>query len=485
MRRTRIVATLGPACEDETTLRAVIHAGMDVARVNFSHGTYESHAQRIALVRRLAAEEGRVIAVMQDLSGPKLRVGELQDGRVVLEPGAVVMLTAAEIVGTARRFTVRYPFLAQDVRPGEPILLDDGLLELEVLGVEGAEVRCRVAVGGVLQPRKGVNLPGTRLSTPSITEKDRRDLAFGLEQEVDYVALSFVRAAADVEELKSLIADHPGPGRVPVIAKIEKPQALDDLDGIIAAGDGVMVARGDLGVEIPAEQVPGHQKDIIRRCNDQGKPVITATQMLQSMIENPRPTRAEASDVANAILDGSDAVMLSGETAVGRYPVEAVQTMARIAETVERGFPYREWFHRSQAETADTITNAIGQATCEIAYELGAAAIITSTQSGFAARMVARHRPAMPIVATTAEPRTWHRLALVWGVVPLLVPHCASTDAMIACGERSALEAGLVQPGDVVVFTAGVPPEVSGRTNMLKVHVIGEEQTSVPGCECS
>ncbi len=475
MRRTRIVGTLGPACADEATLRAMIRAGMDVVRVNFSHGTHESHAQRIALARRLAAEEGRVIAVMQDLSGPKLRVGELRDGAVTLEPGAVVTLTTEEVMGDARRFTVRYPELARDVRPGERILLDDGLLELEVLGSQGAEVRCRVVVGGTLLPRKGVNLPGTTLSTPSITEKDREDLAFGLAQGVDYVAQSFVRAAADVEALKSLIADQGA--AVPVIAKIEKPQALGDLDNIIAASDGVMVARGDLGVEIPAEQVPGYQKAIIRRCNDRGKPVITATQMLQSMIENPRPTRAEASDVANAILDGSDAVMLSGETAVGRYPVEAVQTMVRIAETVDRDFPYREWFHRSQAQTAATITDAIGQATCEIAYELNAAAIITSTRSGFTARMVARHRPAMPIIATTAERRTLYQMALIWGVVPLLVPHCASMDEMITCGERAALEAGLVRPGDVVVFTAGVPPEITGRTNMLQVHVVGEKQT--------
>jgi len=472
MRRTRIVATLGPACQDETTLQAIIQAGLDVVRVNFSHGTHENHARQIALVRRLAAEAGRVIAVMQDLAGPKLRVGELRDGAATLKPGAVVTLTTEEVVGDAQRFTVRYPGLARDVRPGERILLDDGLLELEVLGSQGTEVRCRVVVGGTLLPHKGVNLPGTTLSTPSITDKDRADLAFGLAQGVDYVAQSFVRAAADVEELKTLIASHGA--TTPVIAKIEKPQALADLDRIIAVSDGSMVARGDLGVEIPAEQVPGHQKTIIRKCNDQGRPVITATQMLQSMIENPRPTRAEASDVANAILDGSDAVMLSGETAVGRYPVAAVQTMARIAETVDRDFPYREWFRRSQMETARTITDAIGQATCEIAYELKAAAIITSTRSGFTARMVARHRPAVPIIATTAEQRTLHQMALIWGVVPLLVPQCVNTDEMIALGERAALEAGLVRPGDVVVFTAGVPPAVTGRTNMLKVHVIGE-----------
>jgi len=472
MRRTRIVGTLGPACEDEATLRAMIRAGMDVARANFSHGTHESHARQIALVRRVAAEEDRVIAVIQDLSGPKLRVGELRDGAATLEPGSIVTLTVEEIAGDAQRFTVRYPLLSRDVQVGERILLDDGLLELEVVGVQGSDVRCRVVVGGRLRPRKGVNLPGTVLSVPTITDKDRADLSFGLAQEVDYVALSFVRAAADVEELKALIAGYGA--SVPVIAKIEKPQALDDLGNIVAASDGVLVARGDLGVEVPAEQVPGHQKTIIRLCNEQGKPVITATQMLQSMIESPRPTRAEASDVANAILDGSDAVMLSGETAIGRYPVETVKTMARIAQAVERGFPYQEWFRRSQLETARTITDAIGQATCEIAYELRATAIVTSTQSGFAARMVARHRPSMPIVAVTAERRTWRQLALVWGVEPLLVPHCASTDEMIASGEQAALAAGLVQPGDVVIFTAGVPPEVTGRTNMLKVHVIGE-----------
>jgi pyruvate kinase len=479
MRRTRIVGTLGPACEDEVTLRAMIRAGMDVTRINFSYGTHEIHARRIALARRVTTEEGRVIAVMQDLSGSKLRVGELRDGAVTLEPEAIVTLTTEEIPGTAQRFTVRYPWLSQDVRVSQRILLDDGLLELEALGIQGSDVRCRVVVGGVLLPHKGVNLPNTTLSTPTITDKDREDLAFGLAQEVDYVALSFVRAAADIEELKALIADRGA--SVPVIAKIEKPQALDDLDNIIAASDGVLVARGDLGVEIPAERVPGYQKAIIRRCNEQGKPVITATQMLQSMIENPRPTRAEASDVANAILDGSDAVMLSGETAVGRYPVEAVKTMARIAQAVEREFPHREWLRRTQAETAATITDAIGQATNEIAYELQVRAIITSTRSGFTARMIARHRPAMPIAAVTTDRRTLHRLALVWGVVPLLIPHCANTDEMIARGEQAALEAGLVQPGDVVVFTASVPPGVAGRTNMLKVHVVGKDQRSQPG----
>jgi len=472
MPRTKIVCTLGPASESEEILREMIRAGMDVARLNFSHGDHPTHARRLALVRRLAREEGKEIAVLQDLQGPRLRVGAIAGGSTVLREGEHFTLTTRRVPGDAKVVTAPYAHLPQDVQPGDRILLDDGLLELKVEEATDTDVICRVVVGGILRERKGVSLPGVSLSLPSLTEKDRDDLAFGLAQGVDYVALSFVRRASDIEALRALM-DAQGV-QVPIIAKIEKGEAIAAFDDILAASDGVMVARGDLGVEMPAEEVPIYQKRIIRKANAVGKPVITATQMLQSMMDNPRPTRAEASDVANAILDGTDAVMLSGETAVGKYPLEAVRTMARIALTTERNFPYEEWRRKALTEPVATVTEAISLATCEIACELGARAIIASTSSGATARAVARHRPRTPIIASTPSETVHRQLALVWGVRPLLVPRFASTDEMITTAMKAAQEAGLVRTGDRVVITAGVPLFVPGRTNMLQVRVVGE-----------
>jgi len=473
MPRTKIVCTLGPSSDSEGVLRGMMRAGMEVARVNFSHGDHAIHARRIAMVRRLAEEEGRVVAVMGDLQGPKLRIGDIAGGTVNLQEGAEFDLTVREVPGDERAVHFPHPQLLGDLAPGDRILLDDGKLELSVLSVTPTDIRCRVVVGGPLGSRKGVTIPKKGLSLPALTDKDLEDALFAVEQGVDYLALSFVRRPEDVLELRRFLARHGA--SVPIIAKIEKREAVEAFPAILEVSDGAMVARGDLGVESTPEEVPLFQKSLIRQANEAGKPVITATQMLSSMMENPRPTRAEASDVANAILDGSDALMLSGETAVGKYPVEAVQMMARIAETTEREFPYKEWARRIMADRTYTVTDAIGQATCELALELGAKAIITPTMSGYTARMVARHRPPIPIIATTPEPAVQRRLALVWGVHPLLITRFASTDEMLASSVQVAMREGFVQRGDLVIITAGVPLGGAGKTNMLKVHRVGEE----------
>jgi pyruvate kinase len=470
MRRTKIVCTLGPASQSEETLREIIHAGMDVARINFSHGDHHTHARNIALVRRLAQEEGQVLAVMGDLQGPKLRLGEIA-AQVILREGQDFNLTTRPVPGDDREVNFPHPEVIGDVRPSDRVLLDDGLLELEVLATTPTDIRCRVVTGGPLKSHKGVSLPGVSLSLPSLTEKDQEDTAFAIQQGVDYFALSFVRRAEDVSQLRGLLEQNQV--SIPIIAKIEKREAVEAFGEIMEISDGVMVARGDLGVETPAEEVPIYQKRIIRLANEVGKPVITATQMLSSMIDNPRPTRAEASDIANAILDGTDAIMLSGETAVGNYPVEAVRTMAKIALTTEeRILPYQEWMHKAALEPSFTPTDAISQATCEIALELSAKAIISSTMSGQTARMVAKHRPATSIIAVTPSPETQRRLALVWGVYPLLVSEFAHTDQMIETAVQAALDKGVIERGDIVVITAGVPLGGPGRTNMLKVHVV-------------
>jgi pyruvate kinase len=474
MLRTKIVCTLGPASGDETTIRAFIEAGMAVARINFSHGEYEAHAQCIETVRRLASKLGRAVAILADLQGPKLRVGRLPDQGMSLVEGETVTLVEAESSDEPGIIALPHPEVLRDVAAGERILLDDGLLELRVVDRSEQGVLAQVVAGGVLQSRKGLSLPHTSIRMPSITDKDKADAAFALEQEVDYFGLSFVRCADDVRHLRNWLADKGAD--TPIIAKIEKPEALDCIEEILEVSDGMMVARGDLGVEAPAEEVPIAQKRIIRACNKAGKPVITATQMLDSMIRNPRPTRAEASDVANAILDGSDAVMLSGETAVGRYAIESVRTMARIAAVTERSMPYAEWLQRTFLAGSRSITDAISQVACEIASELGAKAIITSTTSGETAQQVASHRPATSIVAPTPNLATHRQLALVWGVEPLLIDRFTDTDTMMVTVVDAARSRGLVQDGDLVVITAGVPLGGAGLTNMVKVHRVGEEK---------
>ncbi|MDE3088777.1 MAG: pyruvate kinase [Chloroflexota bacterium] len=471
--RTRIVCTLGPASDTDASVRAMIRAGMDVARLNFSHGDHPMHAARIERVRRIAREENAVVALLGDLQGPKIRVGDIAGGSIELSAGATFTLTTRAVDGDANAASVDWADLPQAVKPGQRILLDDGLIELQVGSVSGADVVTRVVTGGTLKPHKGVNLPGVRLNISALTDKDRADLVFAAEQDLDYLALSFVRHPEDVMELKRLLAARGA--MIPVIAKIEKPEAIDAIDAILDVSDGVMVARGDLGVEAPPERVPLFQKMIIRKANAIGKPVITATQMLESMINNPRPTRAEASDVANAILDGTDAVMLSAETAIGKFPVEAVETMERIADAAGASALVRSYASSVGADRS-SIPDAMGKAACEIARQLNARVIITATSSGFTARMIARHRPATPIFAVTSLERTRRRLALVWGIQSALVEQTGSTDAMIAASLAAALKQGMVDVGDLAVITAGVPAGISGTTNMIQVRVVEQMQ---------
>ncbi len=468
MSRTKIVCTLGPACDAPDVLRDMVRAGMDVARINFSHGDYDSHARRIADVRRIAQEEGRTLAILCDLQGPKLRVGNIAGGAAELPPGSTVTLTTRNVPGNSQQVNLPHPDLVADVQPGQRLLLDDGALELLVESKSDTDLVCRTIVGGQLGSHKGISAPGASLSLSSLTDKDRTDAAFAVAQQADYVALSFVRRASDVLELRDLIASHNA--HIPIVAKIEKAEALAVFDDILAVTDAVMVARGDLGVETPAEQVPIHQKSILRACNRTGKPAITATQMLQSMMDNPRPTRAEASDVANAVFDGTDAVMLSGETATGRYPVEAVRMMDKVTTMAEEHLDCEEWMRHVGA--GESPSEAIARATVEIAVELEASAIITSTMSGHTARLVARYRPCMPVLAVTPDPVVCRQQVLVWGVTPLQVPEYASTDEMIEYTTRAARESSLVKPGERVVITAGIPAGGEGQTNMLKVHVI-------------
>ncbi len=439
---------------------------MDVARLNFSHGTQAEHLEVITAVRRIAAQLGRPVAILQDLAGLKIRIGEIAEGAVTLEVGAPFTLTTRQVSGSRHEVSVPYPHLTHDVQPGDSLLLSDGDLELEVIGITEEDVHCRVTVGGTLASRKGVHLPARSMTAPTFTDKDRDDLAFGVRYGVDYVALSFVRTAADVLEVRGLIQDHGS--AVPLIAKIETHEALTNIDAIIDSVDGVMVARGDLGVDIPLATVPRLQKMLIGKANRAGKPVITATHMLRSMQDSPRPTRAEVTDVANAVLDGTDAVMLSEETAIGRFPVEAVAMMTAIADDTESSFPFDTWMHRF--ETGHALSEAVARAACALAAGIDAAAIVTCTQSGGTARRVAQYRPRSPILAPTPHAETYRRLALVWGVTPLLNPSQPTTDGLIDGALGAALAAGRVQRGHTVVVTAGVPVGRSGMTNLIKVE---------------
>ncbi len=473
MLRTKIVCTLGPASHSPEMLRQMMRSGMDVARLNFSHGDADYHAQNIAMVRAASEELGRPVAILADLQGPKLRVGKMEGDGVQLTENEVITLTTRPVLGHALEIPVQYADLPRLVKPNEPILIDDGLLELVVLTSSETEIQCRVVIGGLLESNKGMNLPHAHTGISAITEKDKTDLEFALQHQADWIALSFVRSADDVLALKALIQEQCCFGRlVPVIAKIEKPEAVKDIDAIIAASDGIMVARGDLGIETSPEEVPLVQKLIIHRCNLVGVPVITATQMLDSMIRNPRPTRAEASDVANAILDGSDAIMLSGETAVGKYPLESLRTMVKIAERAEAGARRADRFGPLPKAKARAIAEAVSHAACETARDLDAATIITPTASGSTARMIAKHRPQATIVAITPSPMVQRQLCLYWGVHPLLSKRFSNTDEMLADAIGAAKAHELVKPGDIVVMTAGSAGSVPGTTNLIKVQVV-------------
>jgi pyruvate kinase len=470
MRRTKIVATIGPVSSTPEVIERLLNAGMDVARLNFSHGTQDEHARRIEMLREVAVRKGRPLALLQDLQGPKIRTGSLVDRKpVMLQPGTRFTITTRNVAGTASLVSTTYAALPRDVRPGDRILISDGLIEAQVVRISGDEVETEIVVGGELREHQGINLPGVAVSAPALTDKDRSDLLFGLAQGVDYVALSFVRRVSDIVEIKAQIAA--AGASTPVIAKIEKPEALHEFEAILEAADGIMVARGDLGVEMPPEQVPIVQKQVIEAANMAGKPVITATQMLDSMIRNPRPTRAEASDVANAIIDGTDAVMLSGETATGAYPVEAVQMMARIAEVTEasgrRGDHSHEmiWRFNEQPNVAAAISSAVHA----IVQALPVTAIVAFTMSGSTARLVARQRPRTPIFALTPSEAVYRRLNLVWGVTPLLCPYVDRLDDLEDAVRDVLIGRGYALPGDQIVMTGGHPIAARGATNFVKV----------------
>ena len=475
MRYTKIVCTLGPASNTEDKLAALIEAGMNVARLNFSHGTHEEHAATLGRVRRVSNRLGKPVAILQDLQGPKIRTGTLAGGEAVeLQENAGFTITAREIVGNAHEVSTTYTGLPDDVRPGSRLLLDDGLMELRVEKVDGPDVHTRVVHGGILKEHKGINLPGVIVNIPSLTDKDRADLAFGVAQEVDYVAISFVRRPEDVANVKrALVEIDPRASKLPIIAKLEKPAALDNLDAIIEIADGVMVARGDLGVELSPQQVPTAQKRIIEAANRHRKIVITATQMLESMIEHPLPTRAEVSDVANAIFDSTDAVMLSGETASGHYPVESVKMMAAIIGEAEGHV--KEWgrWHGATESTSDD-SIALARAARELAHDRDVSAIAIFTLSGRNARIMSKARPEVPILAFTPEPKTHLRLALLWGVTPYLIPHADTVEAMLAHVEAAMLLNSPVRPGQQVVLIAGLPTNKLVPANFILLHTVGK-----------
>lgn len=475
-KRTKIVATIGPRSRDEATIRELIRKGMDVARINFSHGSHEAHGEVIDIIRRVAAEENAVVAIMCDLQGPKIRIGRVLNEPLMLTPGDTITLTLDEPEGDDPYIiALPHPEFVKDIEAGMQLLLDDGNLEFVVRELDARSLICEVIIGGPLTSRKGVAAPKARLSLSAITDKDRADVEFALRKQTDYLAMSFVRNADDIRELRWLIR-HLG-GETAIIAKIEKREAIDSIESIIAAADGVMVARGDLGVETPAEEVPVHQKRIIQLCNSASKPVITATQMLSSMVDNPRPTRAEASDVFNAIVDGTDAVMLSNETAAGGFPVEAVATMANIALIAEKNLPTRRaerTLTRTSTEGREIISDAISQATTQITEALNCRAIITATQTGYTARRVAKERPDTPILCVTPSEITYRRMALVWGVIPIMIPHFTTIDNLIGHIMQAASKSKLLKRGDMLIIIAGMPLGIGGQTNFLKIHMVGE-----------
>ncbi|MBI2923442.1 MAG: pyruvate kinase [Planctomycetes bacterium] len=472
MRRTKILATLGPASTSPAVIDQLIAAGLDAVRLNFSHGTHESHEAAFRTVRDAAARAGRPIAILQDLSGPKIRVGKVKEPGMQVPTGSRLTITTRQVEGADGVVSTEYLGLPGDVKKGERVLLDDGKIQLVVREVKGKDIVCDVTDGGLLTSKKGINVPGAALAAGSLTDKDRDDARFGLKLGVDFMALSFVRSASDVEDLRSLMKTQ-GRG-VPIIAKIEKPQAIDALDDIVAVSDGVMVARGDLGVEVSLEMIPAHQKKIIDRANRAGKLVITATQMLESMTENPMPTRAEVTDVANAILDGTDAVMLSGETAVGKYPVETVKRMASIAETTEETlFRFDQAGHTPVAHEKGDFSPSVARLAGHAAREIDPKAIVVFTRSGRTARLVSDERPRAPILAFTTSEETWRRLALYWGVVPRMIQEMGTTAELLALGERLVIEGRFARSGDPVLFLLGTNTS-PGATNSLKVARVGD-----------
>ncbi len=471
MRKTKIVCTLGPATKDEAVLRRLMEEGMDVARLNFSHGTHEDHKERIDMIKKLRKELDKPVAILLDTKGPEIRTRDFQNGKVTVEDGQIFTLTPRELLGDNTVASITYKDLAKDIQVGTAILIDDGLIKMEVEAINDEDIRCRVIHGGVISNHKGVNVPGVHLNMPYVSERDIEDIKFGIENDVDFVAASFVRSAKDVLEIRDLLNANGGEN-INIISKIENAEGINHIDDIIYVSDGIMVARGDMGVEIAGEEVPIVQKMIIRKVYNAGKQVVTATQMLDSMVKNPRPTRAETTDVANAIYDGTSAIMLSGETAAGMYPIEAVQTMVRIAERTEKDIDYSKKFFQRDRTANPNVTDAVCHATCTTAIDLNASAIVTVTKSGTSARMVSKYRPDCNIIAGTTSDRAYRQLNMSWGVTPIHLDEKNEIFDLFDHAVETAKERELLSSGDTVVLTAGIPLGVSGNTNILKVEIV-------------
>lgn len=473
MKKTKIVCTIGPASEDPKMFQSLVENGLDVARLNFSHGSHEEHLARILMIKKVRAALEKPVAILLDTKGPEIRTGKFSSD-VELVEGQSYTLTTLDYLGDSEKCQVSYVGLPADVVPGTNILIDDGLIGLEVVSKTDTEILCRVLNSGTVKSNKGVNVPGVSIQLPAITAKDISDIEFGIDNGIDFIAASFIRKPSDVMEIRKILEEKNG-HNIHIISKIENQEGVDNMRAILEVSDGIMVARGDLGVEIPTERIPIVQKALIKLCNQAGKPVITATQMLDSMIRNPRPTRAETTDVANAIFDGTDAIMLSGETAAGKYPLESVKTMAIIARTAEENLNYEELLRSvSKSEIDDNVTFAVSHATCMMAQDLEASAIIAATASGFTARKLSKFRPKAPIVATTTSEQVRRKLSLVWGVESISTGKADSTDEIMSKALKSAQEVGLIRQGDLVILTAGVPVGVAGATNLMKVHLVGE-----------
>ena len=480
MRKTKIICTLGPSTDKEGVLKQLILNGMEVARFNFSHQTHEEHAARFEEVVRIRSELDLPIATLLDTKGPEIRTGLLKDDSVTLKEGESLILTTDDVLGDEKKLSVNYKDLPTDIKPGQRILIDDGLIELTAEKINGTDIYCKVLNGGVVGNRKGINLPGVNLSMPYISKKDEEDIIFGCKMGFDFIAASFVRCANDVMQVRNIINKH-SKHHIRIIAKIENAQGVENIDDILRVTDGIMVARGDMGVEIPLEEIPVLQKMLIQKGYRYGRQVITATQMLDSMMSHPRPTRAETTDVANAIYDGTSAIMLSGETAAGKYPVEALKTMAQIAERTERDIDYIKRFNNCKVNSAPNVTNAISHATVTTAHDMGASAIITVTKTGQTARMISKYRPLSPIISCTTSETARRQLNLSWGVIPIYMEEKKSTDELFESSVKAAIDRKLLSDGDLVVITAGIPLGITGTTNMLKVHVVGNVLVSGSG----
>ena len=473
MRKTKIICTLGPSTDNEAVLKQLMLSGMNVARINFSHQTHEIQQKRVDMIKKLREELGLPVALLADTKGPEIRLGAFSTKKVTLKEGQQFTLTTKDIVGDQTRASISFPGLPHDVTRGAHILIDDGLIDMEVQSVSSTDISCKVINGGDVSARKGINVPGVKVSMPFISPADRADIRFAVENDFDFIATSFTRTAADVELIKEEL-ERLGCKTMRIIAKIENREGVENAEEILKSSDGLMVARGDLGVEIPLQEIPMIQKKLIKEAYLAGKQVVTATQMLESMIQNPRPTRAEATDVANAVYDGTSAIMLSGETAAGQHPVEAVKTMALIAAVTESDIDYKKRFRMANHTNLCNVTDAISHATCAAAHDLNAAAIITVTKSGSTARMISKYRPQTDIIGCSPDPKTVRQMNMSWGISPILVAEENTTEMLFSHAVQSAQAAGMLKDGDLAVITAGVPLGKSGTTNMLRVHVVGE-----------